>query len=99
MDHRFFWGGKLPSLLKEGKHPFYVDRIAGGIAWYQYDFDKALIREYSDMLGDWFLGFQLHESGSNRRYIDWGGITRKMGSKGPYDVEELKKAGEALCQM
>lgn len=85
-------GGRLHSLLKEGGHPFYVDRIAGGMAWYQYDFDKSLIREYSEMLGDWFLGFQLHESGSNRRYIDWGNITRKMGSNGPYDVEELKRA-------
>ena len=85
-------GGRLHSLLKEGGHPFYVDRIAGGMAWYQYDFDKSLIREYSEMLGDWFLGFQLHESGSNRRYIDWGNITRKMGSNGPYDAEELKRA-------
>lgn len=85
-------GGRLHSLLKEGKYSFYVDRIAGGIAWYEYNFDKDLIREYSEMLGDWFLGFQLHESGSNRRYIDWGGIIRKTGSRGPYDAEELKRA-------
>ena len=85
-------GGKLHSLLKEGNHPFYVDRLAGGIAWYQYDFDRTLIREYSEMLGDWFLGFQLHESGTNKRYIDWGGIRRRMGSDGPYAPEELKEA-------
>lgn len=85
-------GGKLHSLLKEGNHPFYVDRIAGGIAWYKYDFDRALIREYDALLGDWFLGFQLHESGSNRRYLDWGGIKRTMGHDGPYDPETLKKA-------
>lgn len=86
-------GGKLHSLLKEGNYAFYVDRLAGGIAWYEYDFDRTLIREYSEMLGDWFLGFQLHESGTNRRYLDWGGILRTMnGAKGPYDVEELKKA-------
>lgn len=84
-------GGKLHSILKEGNHPFYVDRIAGGIGWHNYEFDRILIREYSELLGDWFLGFQLHESGTNRRYIDWGGIIRKTGSKGPYDVEELKK--------
>ena len=64
-------GGKLHSLLKEGNHPFYMDRIAGGIAWYKYEFDRTLIREYNEMLGDWFLGFQLNESVSNRRYIDW----------------------------
>ena len=85
-------GGKLHSLLKEGNYAFYVDRLAGGISWYEYDFDRTLIREYSEMLGDWFLGFQLHESGTNRRYLDWGGILRTMGTKGPYDVEELKKA-------
>ena len=84
-------GGRLHSILKEGNHPFYVDRLAGGIAYYEYDFDKELIREYSEMLGDSFLGFQLHESGTNKRYIDWGGIRRKTGSNGPYDVEELKK--------
>lgn len=85
-------GGRLHSLLKEGNHAFYVDRLAGGIAWYKYDFDRTLIREYSEMLGDWFLGFQLHESGTNKRYIDWGGILKTMGTKGPYDVEELKRA-------
>ena len=85
-------GSKLHQLIKEGNIPFYVDRIAGGTTYHKYEFDRELIREYEDLLGDWFLGFQLHESGSNRRYIDWGGITRKMGSKGPYDVEELKKA-------
>ena len=85
-------GGKLHSLLKEGNHAFYVDRLAGGIGYYEYDFDRTLIREYSEMLGDWFLGFQLHESGTNKRYIDWGGIRKTMNSDGPYDVEELKKA-------
>ncbi len=84
-------GGKLHSLLREGGHPFYVDRIAGGIVWYSYAFDKALIHEYSELLGDWFLGFQLHESGSNRRYVDWVRIVNKMGTKGPYDVDRLKK--------
>ena len=97
-DHKKFnvyaaKGTKLHSIIKEGNHPFYVDRLAGGIGYYEYDFDKALIREYAEMLGDWFLGFQLHESGTNKRYIDWGGILRTMnGAKGPYDVEELKKA-------
>ena len=86
-------GGKLHSLLKEKNRPFYVDRLAGGIGYYKYDFDKDLIREYADMLGDQFLGFQLHESGTNKRYLDWGGILKTMnGAKGPYDVEELKKA-------
>ena len=95
-DHKKFnvyaaKGSKLHSIIKEGNHPFYVDRLAGGIGYYEYDFDKDLIREYSEMLGDWFLGFQLHESGTNKRYIDWGGIRRRTGSTGPHDAEELKK--------
>lgn len=84
-------GSKLHSMIKEGRYPFYIDRFSGGIAWHEYSFDKALIREYAELLGDWFLGIQLHETGSNRRYSEWGNLIRKMGSKGPYDLEELKK--------
>ncbi len=85
-------GGKLHSLLKEGKHPFYVDRFCGGTTYHTYDFDKDLIEEYRNLLGDWFLGFQLHESGSNRRQ-EWKYIMRGMnGDKGPYDPIALRKA-------
>ncbi len=84
--------GVLYNLIKDGNHPFYVDRIAGGITYYPYKFDQKLIQEYSELLGDWFLGFQLHESGSNRRQSDWKRILRLMdGSKGPYNAEELTK--------
>ena len=83
-------GGKLYSIIKNEKIPFYIDRIAGGITYHKYDFDKDLINEYIDILGDWFLGFQLHESGSNRRCSDWQRILRVMeGSHGPYDLEKL----------
>ncbi len=83
---------KLHSLIKENSIPFYVDRIAGGIAYYKYEFDKALIDEYEGLLGDWFLGFQLHESGSNRRNSDWQNIIRLTGGcRGPYDAEELER--------
>lgn len=85
-------GTPLHSLIKNGNYPFYVDRIAGGIQYYPYQFDKNLIRTYSDLLGDWFLGFQLHENGSNRRFSDWCTIVNRMGSRGPYDVEKLKEA-------
>ncbi len=85
-------GSKLHTLIKENKFPFYVDRIAGGTNWHKYNFDKELIEEYKKILGKWFLGFQLHESASNRRQ-DWNGILKNMGeNKGPYDKEELGKA-------
>lgn len=82
-------GTKLYNMIKSEKIPFYVDRIAGGINWYSYEFDKKLVREYREMLGEWFLGFQLHESGSNCRG-DWSRL-RKFGD-GPYDVDMLDKA-------
>ena len=82
-------GGRLHSLIKENRYPFYVDRIAGGCTYHKYEFDRELIREYADILGEWFLGFQLHESASNRRQ-NWGRIRKTMGSDGPYDPEELK---------
>lgn len=84
-------GSKLHSLIKEGNHPFYVDRLTGGVKYLPYNFDKALIAEYRDLLGDWFLGIQLHELGGNRRN-DWNKVTKAMeGEPFPYDVAELKK--------
>ena len=85
-------GGALHSIIKENKMPFYVDRITGGITYHKYNFDKELIREYENILGDWFLGFQFHESASNMFDSDWTYLVRDMGgNKGPYDVEEIKK--------
>lgn len=83
-------GSKLYNIIKNGNIPFYVDRIAGGITWHNYEFDKDLINEYKELLGDWFLGFQLHESASNRRRSEWPTMLKRMGSEGPYDVEELR---------
>lgn len=85
-------GGKLHSIIKENKMPFYIDRIAGGITYHKYPFDKALFDEYESILGDWFLGIQLHESASNIFDSDWVQILKHTnGNKGPYDVEELKR--------
>ena len=85
-------GGKLHKLITENKYPFYIDRITGGTNYHKYVFDKELIDEYEDTLGEWFLGIQLHESASNRRNSDWVSLIKKMdGSKGPYDVEEIKE--------
>ena len=33
-------GGTLHTLIKDGKIPFYVDRISGGTTWHDYNFDK-----------------------------------------------------------
>ncbi len=86
-------GGKLHNIIRENKFPYYVDRIAGGITYFRYEYDKNLIREYEELLGDWFLGFQLHESASNVRNSDWKAILGATGEKGPFDA---KKLGELL---
>ena len=83
-------GSKIHQIVKDGKIPFYVDRLAGGATWHNYRFDPELTAEYADILGDWFLGFQLHESGSNRRIGDWKAL-RRLGSDGPYDLALLKE--------
>ena len=59
-------GSRLHTMIKEGGYPFYVDRIAGGITYFKYDYAPSLIEEYERLFGNWFLGFQLHESASNR---------------------------------
>ena len=84
-------GGKLHSLIKENNYPFYVDRISGGNTYHKYDFDHNLIREYENLLGNWFLGFQLHESASNIFDAQWQNILTRTGHKGPYTVAELNE--------
>ncbi len=92
-------GGPLHSMIKKDKIPFYIDRYAGGGIFHKYDFDKNLIKEYEDILGDWFLGFQIHESGSNRRDGDWQTILRGTGHKGPYTFEELDKLKSPYAKL
>lgn len=82
-------GTKLHSMIKENNIPFYIDRITGGVTYHKYQFDKDLIREYENVLGKWFLGFQLHESASNLAQSDIPRL-KKIGD-GPYDQEKLKK--------
>ncbi len=59
-------GGLLYNRIKELNCPFYIDRFQGGIPFpYSYNYDKNLLDEYKNMLGDKFLGFQMHEWVSN----------------------------------
>ena len=60
-------GGELYSLVRENRYPFYIDRLQGGCYFENYPYDMRLVREYRDMLGDDFFGFQMHEWMSNYR--------------------------------
>lgn len=60
-------GTPLYNYLKEHKAPFYIDRLQGGCYIEEYSYDMALIDEYRSMLGDRFMGWQMHEWLSNYR--------------------------------
>ena len=60
--------GKLYNYIKEKRCGLYVDRLQGGGYIHPYDFDYGLIEEYRQMLGDDFLGFQMHEWLSNYKH-------------------------------
>ena len=58
-------GGTLYEICKKEKRPFYIDRLQGGSAYQNYTYDEDLLREYKEMLGESFWGFQMHEWFSN----------------------------------
>lgn len=79
-------GTPLYEYIKKHKCPFYVDRLQGGVIMYDYTYDPALVKEYEDMLGDSFLGFQMHEWLSNYR----GDVTFKLAELSKEDWTEEK---------
>lgn len=61
-------GSSLELLLRKLRCPFYVDRLQGGLGYTRnYPFSRDLISYYRELLGDGFLGFQMHEWASNFR--------------------------------
>ncbi len=58
-------GSELYNILKQRKCPFYIDRLQGGTYIFDYEYDKDLLEEYKELLGDNFWGFQMHEWFSN----------------------------------
>jgi len=55
----------LYRLVKERKTPFYIDRLQGGCFIEDYPYDWDLIKQYRELLGENFWGFQMHEWMSN----------------------------------
>ena len=60
-------GTELYEYIKRTRAPLYVDRLQGGGYIQTYPYDKELIAQYEDMLGDKFKGWQMHEWLSNYR--------------------------------
>lgn len=67
-------GTPLYEYIKKTKCHLYIDRLQGGVIMYDYTYDKDLINEYREMLGEKFHGFQMHEWLSNYR----GDVTFKL---------------------
>ena len=83
-------GGSLYDLLSELRCPFYIDRLQGGVGLpYRYDFSPDLVRAYKELLGDNFLGWQMHEWASNLR-SDRNRIREKYRETGA-DISDDKK--------
>ena len=82
-------GGDFYNLIKEKKIPFYIDRLQGGCYIESYDYDMELVEEYKSILGDKFIGFQMHEWMSNYK-----GDLKKIWRNNckEWNAEEIEKA-------
>ena len=49
------------NMMLESRLPMYIDRLQGGVVFEDYKYDWRLIDCYLEMLGDKFIGFQMHE--------------------------------------
>ena len=57
--------GELYNIIKQGGFGLYIDRLQGGIEYFDYTPDIRLCEQYEQLIGDRFLGFQMHEWASN----------------------------------
>lgn len=84
--------GWLYKILNELSCPFYIDRLQGGLGQgVNYNYNKELLRKYTDNKNIEFMGLQLHEWASNFR-SDQKRITELCEKEGinPEKVHENK---------
>ena len=58
-------GSEVYRFMAERHCPLLIDRVAGGALLIPYPYDQGLLRRYAALLGEWFLGGQVHEVLSN----------------------------------
>jgi hypothetical protein len=63
-------GGELHRIISQRGCFFVIDRVSGGAHYRPYAFDQELIKSYAELLGENFLGGQVHETISNT-HNDW----------------------------
>ena len=71
-------GGGLHREVWKQRRPLLIDRGCGGMSYYEYPFDPALMERYARRLGDRFLGVQFHEWVSNAT-TEWFWLRRAFG--------------------
>lgn len=89
-------GSPFYNMMLNNPMPMYIDRLQGGCVFEDYKYDWSLVDCYREMLGDKFLGFQMHEWMNNlasdlRRIeecigeLEWTAenITRTVNEKHP----------------
>lgn len=54
-------GSSFYNMMLENRLPMYIDRLQGGVVFEDYKFDWRFVDCYRKMLGDKFIGFQMHE--------------------------------------
>ncbi len=54
-------GSSFYNMMRENRLPMYIDRLQGGVVFEDYKYDWHLVDCYREMLGDKFIGFQMHE--------------------------------------
>jgi hypothetical protein len=82
-------GGRLYNIVEEMKCPVYIDRLQGGAFYEDYEYDERLIESYRELLGERFLGFQMHEWMSNYR----GDIKKVLkGGISAWTSDEIEKS-------
>jgi len=60
-NHLAAVGTPFYQLMEETRMPMYIDRLQGGCFWEDYAYDWELVQKYEEMLGENFIGFQMHE--------------------------------------
>jgi hypothetical protein len=84
-------GGELHRILKSQRCPFIIDRVTGGSHYNPSDYNQSLIETYAEMLGEKFLGGQVHETVCNT-HNDWDrfvSANKKFRSE-PVSPDELR---------
>lgn len=82
-------GSEFYNMMLRNPMPMYIDRLQGGVVFEDYKYDKSLIEAYREMLGENFMGFQMHEW-MNNLASDLGRISECIGDL-PWTAENITR--------